>query len=106
MKLIGGSRGCGKTTELIKLSSETGRPIICVGARRVRALRDMAKDMGLSMPYPVAVNRYLDYYPKEVVIDDIEIVISALLNANVSVASTSLTVEEIEPCDEASEEPQ
>ena len=100
MKLIGGSRGCGKTTELIKLSSETGRPIVCVGVKRVRALRDMARDMDLTIPYPVAVNRGLDYYPKEVLIDDIEIVISALLNASVSVATTSLTVENIEQWDE------
>lgn len=95
MKLIGGKKGCGKTTELIKLSHETGISIVCADVNRARLIQDMARKMGLSIPYPVAVNRDLDYYPKEVLVDDIEDVISRLLNSSVSIATTRLTVEEI-----------
>lgn len=52
-------RASGKTTMLIKESAETGKPIIVANNMRVNDLAQQAKEMGLRIPEPVSVSRWI-----------------------------------------------
>lgn len=53
MKKIIGGRGTGKSTELIRRSADTGKYIVVSTKRRAEHLFKQAKDMGITIPYPV-----------------------------------------------------
>lgn len=90
-KVIGGSRYCGKTTELVKTSSETGYPIVCACERDKRLVMDKAMELKLEIPQPVIVSDLplrgagFDY----VLVDDVELVLSEIINVPVMTMSTS-----------------
>lgn len=89
--MIGGRRGCGKTTSLIKRASEENLYIVCASKQRAKYVVDKARTMGLDIPFPITVSELpLHGYIKEVLVDDSEDVLSALINRKVIGASTSM----------------
>lgn len=50
MIIITGERGIGKTSELIKLSEETGYPIVARDSYNAKYIKDRAKAMGAKIP--------------------------------------------------------
>ena len=59
MNIIIGKRCSGKTTELIKESAEKQIYILVGTKAMARCVFDMAKEMGLNIPFPVTVYEYL-----------------------------------------------
>ncbi|MGD1319180.1 hypothetical protein [Chryseobacterium sp. 2R14A] len=53
MKVIVKPRGKGKTTELIKLSAQTGAYIICQDMRNADAIMRHAHELNLNIPCPI-----------------------------------------------------
>jgi hypothetical protein len=88
--MIGGKRNCGKTTEMIKTASENNLYIVCATRDRVRNVANMAKDMGLDIPYPISVEELpLRGYTNEVLVDDVEDLLSRLIGKRIVGMSTS-----------------
>lgn len=58
MDIIIGKRGYGKTTKLIRRSSEENIYILTKDGLIAKRIAKMAKEMGLDIPYPVTVNEY------------------------------------------------
>lgn len=52
-KLILGSRNSGKTTELIKMSAETGLYILTGTKKQAKCIFDQAQYLGYNIPFPV-----------------------------------------------------
>ncbi|MEX3713366.1 hypothetical protein ABFV99_13260 [Cytobacillus horneckiae] len=95
MKIIGGRRGCGKTTELIKKSHENWTYIICADKNRQRYIADAAREMDLDIPHPITISELPLSSPKigRVLVDDIEDVIGKIIGKPIELASTSFTLE-------------
>lgn len=81
--IIGGKRYCGKSTELIKISSINNIPIIVLDNKRKEALEYLAKENGIKIPEPIIFEKYCQYTRgrniNEILIDDIEDILSRLL---------------------------
>lgn len=82
-----GKRGSGKTTQLIKKSSETGIYILVANRQRQRYVFEKARELGYVIPYPVTVDEYFanrfrgSYIQKDgVYIDDAEDVLQMVFN--------------------------
>lgn len=90
--IIGGSRYCGKTTELIKAAHENNLYIVCANKERARHVANLSRKMGLSIPYPIAAEEFplKGTQIKEVIVDDIEDVLFSLIRKPISMASSSL----------------
>lgn len=89
--MIGGRRACGKTTELIKKASANNLYIVCASKNRVMYVSDLARKLGLDIPFPISVSELpLHGYMKEVLVDDAEDVLSSLIGRRVVGASTSM----------------
>ncbi|KAF1295170.1 hypothetical protein BAU15_05305 [Enterococcus sp. JM4C] len=56
MKIISGARRSGKTAQLIKESAETGRYILVRSTSEVDSLVRLARELNVSMPYPVTIS--------------------------------------------------
>lgn len=75
---IVGQRQSGKTTQLIKLSEETGIPIITSNVIMRDFIKDMAKREGYDIPAPLVLRdvsrlprRQSGYMPQPVLVDDV-----------------------------------
>lgn len=64
MDIIYRGRGCGKTTELIKRSYESGAYILVTDHKRARAIADHAKQLGVDIPYPITWPEWENTYYK------------------------------------------
>ncbi|EPZ0458935.1 hypothetical protein ACXI9T_004202 [Bacillus paranthracis] len=94
--MIGGRRACGKTTELIKKASANNLYIVCASKNRVMYVSDLAKKLDLDIPFPISVSELpLHGYMKEVLVDDAEDVLSALIGKRVVGASTSMELKSL-----------
>ena len=93
MQILRMDRGKGKTTELIKLSAQTGIPIVCATVQQVDTILAKAECMGLVIVKPIPVNKIKDYEVSEVYVDDMEYVLSTLLNSEVELATVSCNIE-------------
>ena len=94
-------RASGKTTMLIKESAETGKPIIVANNMRVNDLAQQAEEMGLRIPEPVSVSRWItnDYCGGEsrilkkaresggFLIDDLDCVLGIIFKERISKAT-------------------
>jgi len=90
-QMIGGRRVCGKTTELIKKANKDNLYIVCANMERVRAVANLARKMEVDIPFPISVEELpLKGFMKEVLVDDAEAVLSALIGRRVIGASTSM----------------
>ena len=49
----------GKTSEAIKISKETGKPIICPDIKRVAEITEHAKKLKIDIPKPMTMKEYL-----------------------------------------------
>lgn len=81
MKIIRRNRGKGKTTELIKLSSEKWYYIVCSTKRRAEHIVNMADKMGLDIPFPLTLKELPTHSPyiRGLLIDDFEEVLQHLV---------------------------
>lgn len=57
-ELIVGSRGSGKTAELIKRSAKDGIYIMTGTRRQAQCIFQQARDMGYNIPFPVTLEDY------------------------------------------------
>ena len=93
MQILRMDRGKGKTTELIKLSAQTGIPIVCATLQQVEVILAKANRMGLCIVQPIPVNKIKDYEVSKVYVDDMEYVLSTLLKSEVEIAAVSCNIE-------------
>lgn len=96
-KIIGGKRKCGKSTELIRQSHETGVRILTANKQMANILMDESKRMGLDIKPPLTPDVKFDYFEdvKEVLIDEVEMVLQQLIGKRVTSMSTSYQLEEL-----------
>lgn len=86
MKKIIKDRGTGKTTELILLSNKKQIPILTMHRDSARNIEDRAKQMGVEIPTPIFTidyNRYKGRKNNKVLVDEIDLVLAALLGVQI-----------------------
>jgi hypothetical protein len=90
--ILGGRRNCGKTTELIKLASVKRLYIVCASRQRVLYVDKLARELGLDIPFPISVDELplRSGFIKEVLVDDMEDVLSVLIRKPIMGATTSM----------------
>lgn len=89
--MIGGRRQCGKTTSLIRKASAENLYIVCASKERVRYVADLARRMEVDIPFPISLSEIpLRGCMRNVLVDDVEDVLSALIGRRVVGASTSM----------------
>lgn len=95
MEIIKANRGQGKTTELIKTSSTTKQPILCMNEMSCRAIKEKAFDMELDIPDPISIHdigttgRGRKDLDNGILIDEIDFVLEGLLGLKVGHVTTS-----------------
>ncbi|CYX76590.1 hypothetical protein HPA78_00480 [Streptococcus suis] len=90
-KLIGFGRCFGKTTMAILESHATGNQIICANNRIAKHTSDYARQLGYTIPQPISINNRnlkevtsnLNRAGLGVVVDDVEMVLRALLGCQI-----------------------
>ena len=97
MKVIARPRQGGKTTELIRLAAEEFLYVVCPDQAQVRYVANLARDMGLDIPFPLSwaeysVGRYNGRGIKGFVIDNLDSCIQQM--TTVPVRAVSLTDED------------
>lgn len=99
MLIIGGKRYCGKTTELIKISSTNQIPIIVLNNERGRAIKGIAKRSGMEIPEPIIYKNLEKCIGKynEILIDDVEDILQDLFwKTRIVAISTSIPFKPME----------
>jgi hypothetical protein len=96
-EIIVRSRQGGKTTELIRRAAETGGYIVCTDRRRARQIADHAREMGLTIRFPMTAGEWQrhNYHPPGVrglLFDDLDRIIQGL--TAVPVLAATWTAEE------------
>lgn len=90
--IIGGSRACGKTTQLIKESHEKNLYILCVDHFRANHIEKLAQQLELSIPYPITLGELplsKGSSIKEVLVDDVEDILSRLIGLKINTLTSS-----------------
>lgn len=99
MRLLIKDRAKGKTTQMIYTSEATGYPIVVETETQKRFLMNMAEDMDINIPEPIAVNdierRTRGYRIEKVLIDEGYNIIAKALKEYIGceVAAVTLTDE-------------
>jgi hypothetical protein len=90
--ILGGSRGCGKTTKLVKFAASEQLYIICANRQRAEHIANVARQLNLIIPYPITAEELplRSSYIKKVMIDDVEDVLSYLIQKPIYLMSTSM----------------
>lgn len=84
------TRQTGKTTKIIKLSSENNWPIIVTDMNRLNYVLKLARDKGVNIPTPITVNDMLNNNAKffridqGVIIDDADQMLSMIIRMKIS----------------------
>lgn len=100
-KFIIKPRGTGKSTDLLKISHDTGKCLLV--ANRIIAENHMenARRLNLQIPYPITVHEFLNHGVSRTVkeegllIDDVDMVLRHLLNSNIyAVTGSNITYPE------------
>lgn len=83
MIMIVGSRGSGRTTELIRYSSESDIPIL-VGSKRERSIIEhKALKMGMDIPEPISIDVRLEMLTgrnnRAIAIDNVEAILRQVI---------------------------
>ena len=98
MKILNLGRGDGKTTQLVKYAAKNHVMILVGNKTSKYYVEDVAKDLKLNVDvitvYDFNKIKNRNKYKYNVVIDDVELVLSQLLNANINYISTSCEVVE------------
>lgn len=97
MKKIILPRGKGKTTELIKISAETGCYIVCRSPSEASRIQLTATQIGLRIPFPITYEEFItgQYFGKGIkgfLIDDLDKLINEI-SAVVPVYAVTMTDE-------------
>lgn len=97
MKVIADDRQTGKTTELIKMSAETGFYIVCHSRREAGRVFRVAIESDLVIPFPKTHREFLahQYYSpgiKGFLIDNLDLLVLSL--TDVLVEAVTITVEQ------------
>ena len=86
--IIIGGRGSGRTTELIKLSAENNIYIVCLNRSRALNIAAMAREMGLTIPFPITVAelpiKRNSSWINEVYVDDADQVLESMIGVHIS----------------------
>lgn len=93
MKIIVGYPGSGKTKYVLKQSADRNIPVLCESQARLERLLVKAQGYGFSIPRPIVFDEVTSQ-TKEVLIDDIERLLSAMLNCKVLEVSINVENEE------------
>ena len=59
-KIIIGKAGSGKTTELIKLSAETGAYIVAKNRQAISFIKEKAKKLDYAIPFPLTYQEFIE----------------------------------------------
>jgi hypothetical protein len=96
-KIIGFNRQVGKTRELIKLSAKEHLYIVCADKQRLENITRMARKMELDIPHPITVDELplRSRFIKQVIVDDVEYVLSRFIGKEVLAMSTSFPCESL-----------
>ena len=94
--IVRGRQG-GKTAELIRRAAEAGGYIVCTDQRRARQIAEHARQLGLSIPFPLTVQEWAQhhYHPPGVsglLFDDLDRIIQGM--SSVPVLAATWTAEE------------
>ena len=97
MKIIVRGRRAGKTTEMIRLAAETGSYIVCTDQRRARQIAERARELGLSIPFPLTAEEWAGrhYHPpgvRGIAFDDLDRIIQGM--SSVPVLAATWTADE------------
>lgn len=97
MKVIAKPRHSNKTSELIKLSAQTGYYIVCRNQQTTRLIVKAAKELKLYIPFPLTYTEWLEgrysaYGVKGVLIDDVDALCTYI--SNVPVIALTVTVDD------------
>lgn len=96
MKIITGARNSGKTTELVKLSAETGAYIVTRDHNSARQLIDIAEHLGLHIPFPLTWSEFYhnqyDGRRIRILFDDVDSFLQSLASA--PILAVTLSIEE------------
>ena len=85
MRIITGNRGSGLSTSLVLESAQFNTPILTTSTGSCEHLKDLAQQMGLSIPEPINLNQIglnLKYYLEtndRLLIDNADFVLRTLL---------------------------
>lgn len=88
--IIGGNNGSGKTTRLLVVSHKRQLPILCSNRHTKKAILESAKELELQIPDPIAVEELgssVDQF-EEILIDDLESVLTVLIGKRVPAMTT------------------
>ncbi|WP_424245912.1 hypothetical protein Dip510_000845 [Elusimicrobium posterum] len=102
MKIFTGSRGSGKTTEMLKALPKKGYGYIVVPNERfAREIVLEADELGIKINFPLTFNEFLNkrYYGKNIdwlVIDDVDALLSYITHSGVSIYAIALNGEIIQ----------
>lgn len=97
--IIGGVRCCGKTTELIKMAARYKCLIVCANQSHAKCIEYQARDMGLFIETPrdiqtlISRPEILQGRDINILVDDVELVLGAILRQDIRVMSTSANLE-------------
>ena len=74
MQVIAGPRCSGKTTSLIRVSADTGIPIIAPTMMMAKSIKQMAMEYGIDIPEPTSINKIVNQggKPGKYLIDELE----------------------------------
>ena len=91
-EIIVRSRQGGKTTELIRRAADAQAYIVCTDQRRARQIAVQARDMGLSIPFPLTAHEWQErhYHPPGVrglMFDDLDRIIQGMTTVPVLAAT-------------------
>jgi hypothetical protein len=94
MKVIARPIQSGKTTELIKQSSEENWSIVCRNMERCKQTLRMAKQLGYSIPHPITIRELLDprnANRRDVLVDDIDACMDILLPGRTRITAATIS---------------
>jgi hypothetical protein len=89
MELIIGPARSGKTIELVKLSSKTQMPIVCVNSFQSKNLHRVAQTLGIDIPEPICFDRLPIHSQNHrgVLVDNADMILDRLVGRPVVAAS-------------------
>lgn len=86
MDMILKDRGHGKTCDLIKLSSQTGYPIVCATKSVAQSIKEKAHDIGINIPPAISARelKAMEEKPTKVYIDDLRSTLEMALGCEIA----------------------
>ena len=99
MRVIALPKGAGKTTELIKISQETGAYIVCHSQDEASRISFVATGMGAKIPFPLTYAEFIQHQyhapgVRTVVVDNADWLVRYI--SRVPVAAITITTDTIE----------